>query len=116
MSKLPVLLLESRKQDYGLTLLVSTPPYLALTLGSWMVNRLVPVTVIMVLPLRIHTRGVQVNHTDGSQRRAERLEHLLQDGPVGLDAGDGGVLGVDVLRLQACHFGLVNHQPDRGRA
>lgn len=38
-----------------LTLLVSTPPYLALTLGSWIVNRLVPVTVIRVLPLCTHT-------------------------------------------------------------
>lgn len=31
--------------------MVSTPPYLALTLGSWMVRRLVPVTVRVVLPL-----------------------------------------------------------------
>lgn len=42
----------NRGQSFVLTLLVSTPPYLALTLGSWMVCRLVPVTVISVLPLR----------------------------------------------------------------
>ena len=35
-----------------LTLVVSTPPYLARTLGSWMVCRLVPVMVREVLPLK----------------------------------------------------------------
>ena len=34
-----------------LTLVVSIPAYLARTLGSWMVRRLAPVTVMTVLPL-----------------------------------------------------------------
>lgn len=41
---------------------------------------------------------------------------LLEDGPVGLDAGDGRVLGVDVFGVRARHLGLVNHQPDGGGA
>lgn len=62
---------------FVLTLLVSTPPYLALTLGSWMVSRLVPVTVITVLPLCTHTdkrvtdQYQTINdHWGGSGRRA----------------------------------------------
>lgn len=43
-----------------LTFVVSTPPYLALTLGSWMVSRLVPVTVRVVLPLSEQTNNTSI--------------------------------------------------------
>lgn len=66
-------------------------------------------TVIMVLPLCKHTTRVQVNNADDSQRQTEQVDYLLQDGPVGLDADDGGVLGVDVSGLRARHLGLVDH-------
>lgn len=44
------------------------------------------------------------------------LQDLLEDGPVGLDARDGRVLGVDVFGLRVHHLSPVNHQPDRGGA
>ena len=63
-----------------LTLLVSTPPYLARTLGSWMVSRLVPVTVITVLPLRTHkqthTFRLQINNADRSVAARTPIGHV----------------------------------------
>lgn len=44
------------------------------------------------------------------------LEDSLEDGPVGFDAGDGRVLGVDVFGVRARHLGLVDHQTDGGGA
>lgn len=41
---------------------------------------------------------------------------LLEDGPVGLDAGDGRVLGVNVFGVGARHLRPVNHQADGGGA
>lgn len=51
-----------------LTFVVSTPPYLALTLGSWMVSRCVPVTLRGVLPLQRRDRSccssaLQISHS-----------------------------------------------------
>lgn len=63
--------------SFPLTLFVSTPPYLALTLGSWIVSRLVPVTVIIVLPLRKHTNSPEVNTRAGGR-------------PSPADGGSGG--------------------------
>lgn len=57
-----------------------------------------------------------MSNRDGSRKQTQHVGYLLEDGPVGLDAGDGGVLGVDVFGLCARHLSPVDHQPDRGGA
>lgn len=41
---------------------------------------------------------------------------LLEDGPVGLDGGDGRVLGVGVPSVRVQHLGPVDHQAYGGGA
>lgn len=41
---------------------------------------------------------------------------VLEDGPTGLDAADGGVLAVAVLGIWVGHLCPVNHQADGGGA
>lgn len=106
-----------------LTLFVSTPPYFARTLGSWIVSRFVPVTVITVLPLRTHTH----THTHKQKLQAKTLTgskipyhtwktDLLEYGPVRFDAGDGWIFSVNVFRVKTRHLGSVNHQTNGGGA
>lgn len=40
----------------------------------------------------------------------------LHDGPVGFDAGDGRVLGVDVADVSVGHLGSIDHQTNGGVA
>lgn len=42
--------------------------------------------------------------------------YLLEDGPVGLDAADGGVLCINVFSIRVRDLCPVNHQSDGGGA
>lgn len=82
---------------------------------------MVPVTVITVLPLWRHTHTQtqmhgQVLGSDWLVDQTGRGGPVLEDGPAGLHAADGGVLAVAVLGVWVGHLGPVNHQADGGGA